>query len=102
MKKSFALLTSATCLCAFLTLALSATGQSPEAEAKVIALAQQLKLTPTRGQGAAHPQGGGSQVRGDQEQSFASPDAEDEATASHPQRKRTAVAENSEPRPVPT
>jgi hypothetical protein len=37
---------SAVCLCAFLILAPTAPGQSPEAEAKVIALAQQLKLTP--------------------------------------------------------
>jgi hypothetical protein len=46
MKKSFALLTSIACLCTFLTLAPTAPGQSPEAEAKVIALAQQLKLSP--------------------------------------------------------
>ena len=46
MKTSFALLTFIACLCTFLTLAPPAPGQSPEAEAKVIALAQQLKLTP--------------------------------------------------------
>jgi protein CpxP len=46
MKKPFTLLMSATCLFAFLILAPVAPGQSPEAEAKVIALAQQLKLTP--------------------------------------------------------
>ncbi len=46
MRKLFTLLTSAACLLAFLILAPSAPGQSPEAEAKVIALAQQLKLTP--------------------------------------------------------
>ena len=46
MKKPFTLLTSAACLLAFLILAPTAPGQSPEAEAKVIALAQQLKLTP--------------------------------------------------------
>src|SRR6266478_2970129 len=46
MKKPFTLLTSAACLYAFLTLAPAAPGQNPEAEAKVIALAQQLKLTP--------------------------------------------------------
>ena len=46
MRRSFTLLTSAACLIAFLTLAPAAPGQSPDAEAKVIALAQQLKLTP--------------------------------------------------------
>ena len=46
MKRPFTLLMSAVCLCAFLILAPTAPGQSPEAEAKVIALAQQLKLTP--------------------------------------------------------
>ena len=46
MKKFFTLLTSAGCLLAFVILAPVAPGQSPEAEAKVIALAQQLKLTP--------------------------------------------------------
>ena len=46
MKKLFILVTSASCLSAFLILAPAAPGQSPEAEAKVIALAQQLKLTP--------------------------------------------------------
>src|SRR5213080_1544149 len=46
MKKLFTLLTSTACLLAFLILAPTAPGQSPEAEAKVIALAQQLKLTP--------------------------------------------------------
>src|SRR6266496_1863172 len=46
MRKLFTLLTSAACLLAFLILAPTAPAQSPEAEAKVIALAQQLKLTP--------------------------------------------------------
>ena len=46
MRKLFTLLTSAACLLAFLILMPTAPGQSPEAEAKVIALAQQLKLTP--------------------------------------------------------
>src|SRR5450432_1398002 len=46
MRKSITLLTSAACLCAFLTLAPAAPGQSPGGEEKVIALAQQLKLTP--------------------------------------------------------
>jgi hypothetical protein len=46
MRKLFTLLTSVTCLLAVLILAPAAPGQSPEAEAKVIALAQQLKLTP--------------------------------------------------------
>jgi hypothetical protein len=46
MKKSFTLLTSAVCLAAFLILAPAAPGQNPAAEEKVIALAQQLKLTP--------------------------------------------------------
>jgi hypothetical protein len=46
MKKPFTLLSSAACLFAFLILTPTAPGQNPEAEAKVIALAQQLKLTP--------------------------------------------------------
>src|SRR5438477_13160563 len=46
MRKLFTLLTSTACLLAFLILAPVTPGQSPEAEAKVIALAQQLKLTP--------------------------------------------------------
>ncbi|MFZ3374148.1 MAG: hypothetical protein WA183_01165 [Chthoniobacterales bacterium] len=46
MRKLFTLLTSVTCFLAVLILAPAALGQSPEAEAKVIALAQQLKLTP--------------------------------------------------------
>ena len=46
MRKLFTLLTSTACLLAFLILAPTAPGQSPEAEAKVIALAHQLKLTP--------------------------------------------------------
>jgi hypothetical protein len=46
MKKLFTLLTSAACLLAFLILVPAAPGQNPEAEAKVIALARQLKLTP--------------------------------------------------------
>ena len=46
MRKRFTLLTSVACLLAFLILVPTARGQSPEAEAKVIALAQQLKLTP--------------------------------------------------------
>ena len=46
MRKLFTLLTSTACLLAFLNLAPTAPGQSPEAEAKVIALAHQLKLTP--------------------------------------------------------
>ena len=46
MRKPFTLLTSAACLLAFLILTPTAPGQSPETETKVIALAQQLKLTP--------------------------------------------------------
>ena len=46
MKKLFTLLPSALCVLAFLILAPVTSGQSPEAEKKVIALAQQLKLTP--------------------------------------------------------
>ena len=46
MKRFFTLLTSAACLLTFLILAPAAPGQSPQAEEKVIALAQQLKLTP--------------------------------------------------------
>ncbi len=46
MRKLFTLLTSVVCLLAFLILAPAAPAQNPAAEAKVIALAQQLKLTP--------------------------------------------------------
>jgi hypothetical protein len=46
MRKLFTLLTSAACFLAFLSFAPAAPGQNPEAEAKVQALAQQLKLTP--------------------------------------------------------
>lgn len=46
MKKPFTLLASAASLIGFLILAPAAPGQNPEAEAKVQALAQQLKLTP--------------------------------------------------------
>jgi hypothetical protein len=46
MRKLFTLLTSTACLLAFLILAPAAPGQNPKAEEKVIALAQQLKLTP--------------------------------------------------------
>ena len=46
MRKAFTLLTSAACLCAFLTFAPGASGQSPEAAAKLQALSTQLKLTP--------------------------------------------------------
>jgi hypothetical protein len=46
MRKLFTLLTSAACFLAFLSFAPAAPGQSPAAEAKVQALAQQLKLTP--------------------------------------------------------
>ena len=46
MKRLFTFLTSAACLLAFLILVPAAPGQSPQAEEKVIALAQQLKLTP--------------------------------------------------------
>lgn len=46
MKRLFILLASAACLLAFLILAPAAPSQSPQAEEKVIALAQQLKLTP--------------------------------------------------------
>jgi hypothetical protein len=46
MRKLFTLLTSAACFLAFLSFAPPAPGQSPEAEAKVQAMAQQLKLTP--------------------------------------------------------
>ena len=46
MRKLFTLLTSVACLLAFLILAPAAPALKPDAEAKVIALAQQLKLTP--------------------------------------------------------
>ena len=46
MKKPFTLLTSAVCLIGFLILAPTAPAQNPAAEEKVIALGQQLKLTP--------------------------------------------------------
>jgi hypothetical protein len=46
MRKPFTLLTSTACLGLFLVLAPAAPAQNPEAEAKVIAVAQQLKLTP--------------------------------------------------------
>jgi hypothetical protein len=46
MRKPFTLLTFAACLLAFLILPPAVPGQSPQAEAKVIALARQLKLTP--------------------------------------------------------
>ena len=46
MRKLFTLLTAAACFLAFLSFAPAAPGQNPEAEAKVQALAQQLKLTP--------------------------------------------------------
>ena len=46
MKTPFTLLTSAFSLLAFLILVPAAPGQNPDAEAKVIALARQLKLTP--------------------------------------------------------
>jgi len=46
MRRLFTFLTFATCLLAFLILTPAAPGQSSEAEAKVLALAQRLKLTP--------------------------------------------------------
>jgi hypothetical protein len=46
MRKFFTLLTSAACLVTFLILAPAAPAQNPAAEEKVIALAQELKLTP--------------------------------------------------------
>ena len=46
MRKLFTLLTSAACLCVFLTLVPIASGQSPDAAAKLQDLSQQLKLTP--------------------------------------------------------
>ena len=46
MRKLFTLLTSAACFLAFLILAPAVPAQNPAAEEKVIALAQQLKLTP--------------------------------------------------------
>ena len=46
MKKLFTLLLSTACLLAFLILVPAAPAQNPAAEEKVIALAQQLKLTP--------------------------------------------------------
>ena len=46
MRKLFTLLTSAACFLAFLSFTPAAPGQNPQAEAKVQALAQQLKLTP--------------------------------------------------------
>ena len=96
MRKLFTLLTFAACVLAFLILAPTAPVQSLEAEAKVIALAQQLKLTLQQEvEVLPRPQGRGAQIRGDQERSFAFRNAEDEATPCHPQRKRAGVAENS-------
>jgi hypothetical protein len=46
MKKPFTLLTFATCLFAFLTLAPAAPGQTTDPTAKLQALSQQLQLTP--------------------------------------------------------
>ena len=46
MRKAFTLLTSAACLCAFLSFAPGASGQSPEAAAKLQSLSTALKLTP--------------------------------------------------------
>jgi hypothetical protein len=46
MTKPFTLLMSAACFLAFVMLAPTAPAQKPAAEEKVIALAQQLKLTP--------------------------------------------------------
>ena len=46
MTKPFTLLTTAACFFAFLILAPTSPAQNPAAEEKVIALAQQLKLTP--------------------------------------------------------
>ena len=46
MKRLVTFLASPLCIVAFLVLGGTAVGQSPEAEAKVIALAQKLKLTP--------------------------------------------------------
>ena len=46
MRKLFTLLTSAACFLALLSFAPTAPAQNPAAEEKVIALAQQLKLTP--------------------------------------------------------
>ena len=46
VKKLFAFLTSAACLVVPLIFAPAVTGQSPQAEEKVIAVARQLKLTP--------------------------------------------------------
>src|SRR5438094_566565 len=57
--------------------------------ASVIATAQAHATTEDRD--AADPQGRGSKNRGDQEQHFASANAENEATQGHPQRKRSVV-----------
>src|SRR5205807_10325556 len=62
-------------------------------DASVVATAQTHATT--KDADAADPQGRGSQNRGDQEQSFASANAENEATPGYPQRKRAPVAENS-------
>jgi len=64
-------------------------GEAP----RVVATAQTHPTT--KDADASDPQGRGSKTRGDQEQSFASANAENEATPGHPQRKRAAVAENS-------
>jgi hypothetical protein len=63
--------------------------------ASVIATAQAHATTEDGD--AADPQGRGSKNRGDQEQYFASANAENEATQGYPQQKRAADAENSEP-----
>src|SRR4029077_9739530 len=56
----------------------------------------------TRGRGNADSQGRGSKIRGDQERFFDVRDAEDGGTPRHPQRKRAAVAKNSDPGAVST
>ena len=96
MRKLFTFLTSVACLLAFLTFVPAAPGQNPDPAAKLQALSQQLKLTPQQKvQVLPILKAEGPKLEAIKEQSFASPDAEDEATPCHPRRKRAAVAENS-------
>ena len=98
MTKPFTLLTTAACLFAFLILAPTSPAQNPAAEEKVIALAQQLKLTPQQEVEvmpilkAEAPKF--EAIKNDPSMSGMQ---KMEATSCHPQRKRASVAENSYP-----
>jgi hypothetical protein len=98
MKKHFTLLTSAACFFAFLTFAPDAPGQTTDPAAKLQALSQQLKLTPQQKiQMLPILKEEGPKIEAIKNNSFATANAENEATPGHPQRKRAADAENSEP-----